>query len=376
MRVLQVNKFYEPHVGGVETVVRQLAEGLPQQGVETRVLTCQHEVQPFTTKESIEGIQVIRSGSLGSLFNATFSSSFPVLYRDEVEWADLVHFHAPSPTPELTHSILGVPGDTAVVVTFHADPGTSRWKWLNSIYAPILRKLLARASRVATTAPANRERSNLLKGFKQKTEIIPLATEFEVDPPSGEERSHHKKDTVGTKTETVFLFVGRLAYYKGLHYLLRAMTEVHARLVIVGDGELRGELEEKAKKLGVAKKTQFEGYVEDENLASYYRAADVFVLPSIAPTEAFGIVQLDAMAHGLPVVNTSLPTGVPFVSQHEETGLTVNSKNANALALGMQRLVENKSYRLELGKKAAKRAKNFTKEKMISRYNKLYKKVL
>ncbi|WP_263840541.1 glycosyltransferase [Salinibacter sp.] len=373
MRVLQVNKFYEPHVGGVETVVKQLAEGLPEQGMETRVLTCQHKVQLFTTEEFIEGVKVRRAGSLGTLFNVNFSPTFPLLYRDEIEWADVVHFHSPSPTPEFVHLIMGVPADTGVVVTFHADPGTSRWKGLNTIYAPVLRHLLERADRIAVTAPANRDRSELLDGFKQKTDIIPLATEFEVDPPSGEERRRHQRKIVGTETETVILFVGRLSYYKGLHYLLRALTEVDARLVVVGDGELRGDLEEKAEELGITKKTQFEGYVEDEDLSNYYRAADVFVLPSIASIEAFGIVQLDAMAHGVPVVNTSLPTGVPFVSQHEQTGLTVNPKDASALASALQQLVEKPDYRLKLGREAGRRAEKFTEEKMINRYKKLYK---
>lgn len=376
MKVLQINKFYPPHVGGVETVTRQVAEGLSAEGHTVRVLAGNHRVNLRTRVSERNGVKVWRAGSFGSLFNTTLSPTFPPLYRKCIEWAELVHFHSPSPTPEFTHWALGVPRDTSLVVTFHADPSTSRWKSLDSIYAPVLRGLLRRADRIAATAPANRNRSELLDGFEQKTEIIPLATEFEVEPPSEEDRGHHQKEIVGTETEPVILFVGRLCYYKGLQYLLRAMQKVNGRLVAVGDGELRGSLERKAMELNVDQKVQFEGYIPDERLSDYYRAADVFVLPSISSGEAFGIVQLDAMAHGVPVVNTSLPTGVPFVSQHEVTGLTVEPKDSDALASAMNRLVENREYRIQLGKKALRRAENFSKKEMAKRYENLYNKLV
>lgn len=373
MNVLQVNKFYAPYIGGVETVARQLAEGARERGYEVRVLTCSHGIEIRNQADQVGGVKVLRAASLGFFFNASVSPTFPFLYREAVKWADVVHFHSPSPVPELTHMVLGVPEATPVVVTFHADPGTSRFKIISPIYAPVLRRLLDRADRITATAPQNVERTDLLDDFEHKTDVIPLATEFKVDLPSESERARHRHELLAIEDEEpIILFVGRLAYYKGLSYLLRAMQDVEAQLIVVGDGELREDLVTTAREHGVAQRVQFEGYVSDERLSDYYRAADVFVLPSIASIEAFGIVQLDAMAHGLPVVNTNLPTGVPFVSPHEETGLTVEPEDSQALADALNRLVNNLEYRRRLGRNAARRAEEFTEERMLDRYDELY----
>lgn len=376
MNILQINKFYPPHIGGVETVTRQIAEGLPRQKYTVRVLTANHHFDIYTRKHQKNGVEVWRAGSFGTLFNTTLSPTFPASYQKGVKWADLVHFHSPSPTPEFSYMMLGVPKSTRVVVTLHAFPSTNNSDWLESIYAKVLRRLLQRAGRIAVTAPANCEQVELISDFRHKTKVIPLATEFDVNKASEEERRSHQRDIVGTETETVILFVGRLSHYKGLPYLLRAMRKVSGRLVIVGDGELRGNLEVKARELNIDDKIQFEGYVSDKRLRKYYRSADLFVLPSISSSEAFGLTQLDAMAHGIPVVNTNLPTGVPFVSKHGETGLTVEPKDPDALASALNELADNREYRLRLGKNAAERAKQFSKRKLINRYEKLYNKIL
>jgi rhamnosyl/mannosyltransferase len=294
-----------------------------------------------------------------------------------VEWAEIAHFHASSPTPETAHFVFGVPDATPVVVTFHAEPGaSSRWKHLRPIYTPVLRSLLHRADRITATAPANISHTDLLQDFEHKTEVIPLATEFPVDPPPDVERERRQQKLLGEDEKPVILFVGRLVYCKGLRYLLRAMQHVEAHLLVVGKGKMLEDLQAKTHSLEISGKVRFEGYVPEEHLGDYYRAADLFVLPSIAPTEAFGIVQLEAMAHGLPVINTDLPTGVPFVSQDEKTGLTVPPKDPDALAAALNQLIDDKEYRHRLGRNAAKRATAFTKEKMVDQYETLYEEIL
>ena len=118
------------------------------------------------------------------------------------------------------------------------------------------------------------------------------------------------------------LFAGRLVPYKGVDVLLRAMATVDARLVVVGDGPLRGALEAQARATCGGRVT-FAGTVADDELTALYHACDVFVLPSVTRAEAFGMVQIEAMACGKPVVSTSVASGVPWVNQHHETGLIV-----------------------------------------------------
>jgi rhamnosyl/mannosyltransferase len=173
------------------------------------------------------------------------------------------------------------------------------------------------------------------------------------------------------------LFVGRLVYYKGLEYLIRAMQHVDATLVIVGDGPLRKELERLSRELRVDHKVRFAGRVPTETLHKYYRACLCLVLPSVERSEAFGVVQLEAMAYGKPVVNTSLPTGVPFVSVHGETGLTVPPRDPSALAEALNRLCREEELRRRLGRQARKRVETmFSKDVILTQIKSIYRELL
>ncbi len=154
------------------------------------------------------------------------------------------------------------------------------------------------------------------------------------------------------------------------------MAEVNGILVIVGDGPLRGKLKRLAAQVGVAEKVIFAGVIENFELLSYYHAAAVFVLASVARSEAFGIVQVEAMAAGLPVVNTSLDSGVPLVSVHEQTGLTVPPGDPRALAAAISRLLDDSNLRQTLGAAGARRAREeFGLDAMLQRTLNLYHQV-
>ncbi|PYT28807.1 MAG: hypothetical protein DMG57_13560 [Acidobacteria bacterium] len=131
-------------------------------------------------------------------------------------------------------------------------------------------------------------------------------------------------------------------------HLIRAMRNVHAHLLIIGEGPLDDRLVAVALECGATANVTFLGNIED--IAPYYHAADIFVLPSVARSEAFGIVQLEAMACGKPVVNTALASGVPFVSVDGITGITVPPADSDALAVALNLLLENAELRARFGK--------------------------
>jgi rhamnosyl/mannosyltransferase len=169
------------------------------------------------------------------------------------------------------------------------------------------------------------------------------------------------------------LFVGRLVPYKGVDVLLRALPGLDADAVIVGSGPLEGDLRRLADRLGVACRTHFLGEVADEELLALYHASDVVVLPSVASNEAFGVVQLEAMACDKPVVSTDLPTGVPWVNRDGETGLVVPPGDADALHAALARLVEDPRLRQKLGRQGGRRLHDeFTVERMVERVVRLY----
>jgi rhamnosyl/mannosyltransferase len=170
------------------------------------------------------------------------------------------------------------------------------------------------------------------------------------------------------------LFVGRLRYYKGLNYLVDALRAIpRAQLVVVGAGPMERAWRSLAQELGVAERVVFVGEVSDAELPGYYAAADIFVLPASERSEAFGAVQLEAMAAGKPVVCTELGTGTSFVNVNEETGLVVPARDAPALASAINRLIADPMLRARMG--AAGRARvlaEFTLDKMVERVMAVY----
>jgi len=175
----------------------------------------------------------------------------------------------------------------------------------------------------------------------------------------------------------IVLFVGRLIYYKGAEHLIRAMKDVDGKLLIVGEGPLEGQLRSLAAELGIEDKVAFLGRIQDREMAAYYHSCDVFVLPSIARSEAFGIVQLEAMACGKPVINTDLPTGVPKVSRNGETGITVPPADPAALTEAINNLLEDSDLRQEYGSNARRRVEErFSIKRMLDDVYRVYEKVL
>jgi len=161
------------------------------------------------------------------------------------------------------------------------------------------------------------------------------------------------------------LFIGRLVYYKGIEYLIAAMSRLKARLWIIGTGPLESKLKRLAVQLNLQSEVRFLGNMSDDDVPAYYHACDVFVLPSVANSEMFGIVQLEAMACRKPVVATTLPTGVSWVNQHGVTGLLVPPKDPQALADALNKLLASGPLRAAMGEAGHARVETqFTSAKM------------
>lgn len=362
-KILQVNKLYYPWIGGVEQVVQDIAEGLKDE-TDMEVLACRS--RGLGKKETVNGVPVRKAASLGVFWGMPMSFSFPFQLAREGRDRDVLHFHLPFP--------LGVVGflpsfltDKKVVVTYHSD--IVRQEKLMGAYRPLLEKFLKRADLILPTSPALAEKSPYLKPFSDKCRPVPLSIPLEEYGPE-----NPGKAPVEAEGEKVVLFVGRLSYYKGVEVLLQAMEEVEARLLVVGEGPLRENLEQKSQSLEVDDKVNFLGEVSEEELKGLYGLAEVFVLPSVARSEAFGLVQLEAMAYGVPVVNTSLPTGVPYVSKHEETGLTVEPGNPRALAGAINKILGDQKLAEKLGGNGRKRVQEkFSRQDMLEAILEIYR---
>lgn len=361
--ILHVSKFYYPKTGGIEWVVKQLAEGVAADGNAVRVLSSVD--RGLGGRDTVNGVSVTKASSLGVVLSVPVAPGFPLNLRSAIRDADIAHFHLPDPLSVVSYLLVD-DDSTKIVATYHND--IVRQSTALKFYRPLLDRFLASVDRILATSPSLLRQSDFLAPYREKCTVVPLSINIdEYGDYSGREFD------LLTSDRPTILFVGRLIYYKGLEYLLDAMANVEADLLIAGSGELRGKLERRAVEKGVDDKVTFLGYVSDEKLHYCYAKADVFVLPSIAPSEGFGIVQLEAMAYRTPVVNTDIPSGVPWVSKDGETGLTVSPKDSEQLSEALQTLVEDEQLRMQLGKNARQRVEDqFSRNRMVENTKDVY----
>lgn len=369
MRVLQVNKLYHPVVGGVENVVKQLADGCQERGHDVRVLTATE--RGFGAHETVDDVPVHRVSSLGTVLSTPFAPTFPVHLAYAAADSDVVHYHLPNPLAVVSHLL--VSPDTPTVATYHSD--IVRQARARRLYRPLLERFLSDVNRLIATSPHLQAESQFLQPHTEKTRVVPLGIDIDSvteSPTAADTKAVRPTD------QPVVLFVGRLNYYKGVKYLIRAIPRVNsdAAFVVIGDGPRRSALKELAASLEITDQVHFLGRVDDATRDAWYASADLFVLPSVEASEAFGIVQLEAMARGAPVINTNLPTGVPWVSRDSETGLTVPPRDADALAEAIDCLLADDELRLEFSRAAQERVHTqFTESRMVSETLNVYRKL-
>lgn len=344
LSVLQIGKFYPPYKGGMETHLQTLCNGL-RSHLDLRVVVANTERR--RVDEVIDGVRVTRLGTLVNLGSAPFTPGLAKLIR--AADADIVHLHLPHPTAILSYLASGHHG--RLVVTYHSD--IVRQRILGLAFRPILHRALARSSSIICTSPDYIESSPVLVAHRDRCHVLPFSIETARFAKVDDAKVRALRARYGDR---IVLAVGRLVSYKGFEYLIRSMAGISARLILVGDGPLRPSLELLARETGVADKVVFLERVDDVN--PYYHAADVFALPSVARSEAFGLVQLEAMAAGVPVVNTKLASGVPYVSPHGVTGLTVPPRDPDALARAITRLLDDPGLRQRYGAAGRKRARD------------------
>jgi glycosyltransferase involved in cell wall biosynthesis len=364
MKVLQVGKFYDPYPGGIETVLKNLCLGLKSR-VDVEVLVA--NTGPTTVREQ-NGVSITRVANLGTLFSSPLMPTFPYWLRKLP--ADLLHFHIPNPMAEFAYLFSGVHGKT--VVHFHSD--IVRQRILLPVYSPFLKRFLERAARIIVPSPNHMKCSAFLPSFREKCRIVPYGVSPDEFALSDEEK--RKVERLREEIPTI-LFVGRLVYYKGVEVLIRAMSDVQARLWVVGTGPLEENLKGLVAQLDLGQKVFFLGKIDQRELVCRYHASDIFALPSVGHGEMFGMVQLEAMSCRKPVISTSLPTGVSWVNVDGVTGLSVPPGDAAALAQAMKKLIRSPAMRKEMGDAGRERVvRTFTVKKMTDGVMEVYKEVV
>jgi len=370
MRILHAYKVYLPSVyGGIPSVIAMLAM-LPRSGFETKILVaCECGIG---RKYEFEGVNVEAVSSIGTVMSTPLAPTYPFRFVERARSSDIVVHHAPFPLTDL--GALLMPKDSVLIVHWHAEVIGRRW--LMRILAPFIRKSLKRADRIVVSDRVIIENSPFLKAFEEKCVVVPYGCD---DAYWGElnQAGQQAVDSLQKQHPRLVVAVGRLVSYKGYDIFLRAMQDVDADAVIIGEGQLKADLIRLAEVLGVCDRVTFLGGLEPHEVKQYIHAAKVLAFPSVTEAEAFGLVQLEAMSAGKPVVNTALATAVPHVARDGKEGLTVPPSQPAAFARALRRLLDQPDYAARLGRAGKERVRTeFSRTLFLSRMQEVYKEAL
>ncbi|MBP2675446.1 MAG: glycosyl transferase family 1 [Deltaproteobacteria bacterium] len=353
--ILHLGKYYPPEPGGMEVVLKCFAEATA--GRLDNYCLVASKAGP-TRVESSGDATVHYLKERGTILLTPVLPSLPwVLHRLRTERrfpAILLHYPNPMAVAALALSLLFRRKSEKIVLWHHADVLLEeRWKRaLYSLFRPAEEFLFRRTDAIVAATPHHVSCSDTFRRFADRTAIIPYAIPdawFEVS--DGDRSSTEKvREAMGGR---FLLFVGRLVPYKGLETLLRAADRIPCRIAIIGTGPLDTALRKGIAARGLEGKVCLLGKVDD--IRPYYLGCDFFVLPSVSALEGFGIVQIEAMALGKPVVSSDLPSGVTYVNVHGETGLTFHVGDADGLAEACNRLLSDTALRERFGESARRR---------------------
>lgn len=310
MHVAHIVPVFPPYGGGMGTIASYEAQALAAAGIQVTVVMPRTALPPPAVPPTpAPGVRVVQ---LRPLLAAGNAACLPSVLR-LVAGYDIVHLHYPFfGTAELLATRRCLTGPP-MIVQYHMDVIGRGWRaHLFRWHRRLLLPLVVHAADAIVVTSMDYARSSFLaaamKSSRPPVIAIPAGVDLNRFSPAGERDPAVGRFAGGRRVIFFLAGLDQAHYFKGLHVLFQALTRIpDVVLVVGGEGDLRPHYEAQAMQLGIADRVLFVGRIADDVLARHYRAADVLVLPSIDRTEAFGLVLLEAMACGKPVVASRLP---------------------------------------------------------------------
>lgn len=389
-KICHLAKYYPPMPGGIETHVQALARAQSTLGAGVIVLCVnglnQEKHQSFGTKtiqKLDKNVKVISLGRLWSLARFDVCPEILEKLRQAVDEPDcLIHLHTPNPTMLIAWLISSVTAwimgrsQAALVITHHSD--IIKQRFLKYLIHPLEYLVYRQASCILIDSPKYLEGSKFLQRFQHNVKALPLGLDFSWYTHPTEAALAYSRSLQEKYGASLWLCVGRLVYYKAIHLAIEALAFVPGTLIIIGTGPLEKELKNQAKKLGLSERIFWHGSASQDELTGAYHAATALWFPSNMRSEGFGLVQVEAMACGCPTINADIPhSGVPWVSRHEQEGLTVPINNPLALAQAAKRLLDEPNLRARLSAASRDRVRQeFDHITMAQRSFEIYERIV
>lgn len=372
MKVLQLGKFY-PIKGGVEKVMYDMVNSLSERNIRCDMLCTSFEVNANSDEIIInKNAKIFVCPAIITLLKTKISPQLIITLKKIANNYDIIHIHHPDPMVAVALFLSNY--KRKVVLHWHSD--ILNQKKMLFFYKPLQKWLLKRANLVLTTSESYAKYSEYLQPYLSKTSTLPIGIEDKSLFVDKELVNLIKEKHQG---KSIVFTLGRLVYYKGYEYFIEAAAHLPDNFIFLigGNGPLETSLIQKIEKLGLQSKVFLLGYISEQEALAYYAACDIFCLSSTVKTEAFAIVQLEAMLFSKPIVSTNIPgSGVPWVNENNVSGLVVDVKNPREMASAILKIIENEDiYNLFCTNSRKRYDDNFTLDKMCDKLLQFYTKI-
>jgi rhamnosyl/mannosyltransferase len=387
LRICHLGKYYHPFRGGIETHVRSLAQAQSKLGHDVTVACINHidskgddvwcrrlATTPSVTTDD-HGVAVQKFGKFATVARFDFCTGVRRFLKQADKNFDVLHLHVPNPA--LCVWLASMKPKLPLVVTYHSD--IVKQRFIRKPFRIVEDRVLKQVDRIIVATQAYRDSSDILRKYVDRTTVVPFGLDLtSYRNPSAKSLAYAEKLRSQYGDAPLWLCVGRLVYYKGFEHAVRALKHSPGRLMIVGNGPLFTSLQSLATELGVSERVLWRNSLDDDELRGAYLASTALWFPSVVRSEAFGLVQIEAMASGCPVINTDIAgSGVSWVSMDGVSGCTVPIENPMALAEAANRIAMNPAFRARLSAGAIQRAEEiFDIRRMTARTMQVYDSVL
>ncbi len=346
--------------GGIENFLRDLVNAQIDSGMNVRVIVHEDKNYPENSKQDESVIK--KAPTYGQFLYAPLSPGFKAEIKKNLKEfkPDIIHLHMPNTS---VFWLLFIKEAFAIpwVIHWHADVVFSKINRLLSLaynfYKPFETRMLKHAGSIIVTSPSYLETSNTLAPFKDKCEVLQLGINPERFPGTDNLQTEWANDFWGKNNEKRTLSVGRLAYYKGFHNLINAFKYVNnMKLVIVGEGEQKKYLSDLIKKNELEDKVTITGFLPEDKLFALYDTCDVFCLPSIERTEAFGLVLLESLIYKKPFIASDLEgSGMSWISEKTGAGFCFRHDSISSLVMTLNEFFDDSSSKTKKIKENARK---------------------
>jgi glycosyltransferase involved in cell wall biosynthesis len=350
MKILMAINYYTPHVSGLTIYVERISQELARRGNQVTVLASQHR-DDLPPRETLAGVAVVRMPVLTRINKGVVTPTFPVDALRLARQHDVVHMHLPMLESGYLGALARRTTGRGAVITYHCDlilPASPLARVIAGVLS-MSHRIAARQSDLLVTYTGDYARnSRFLRGFRDK--VATVYPPIVIVPPDHQAAAQWKNE-LGLDGCRVVGFAGRFSEEKGGNYLLASIPEVasavpNIRYVFAGEyrrvlgedfyGKVRGMVERHRDRV------LFLGELSGQRLSNFYSMCDVLTLPSVNSTESFGMVQVEAMLCGTPVVASDIP-GVRESTRVTGMGLVVPPRDHLALAQGLSEVLLNPS---------------------------------